>query len=173
MSLIPWLWALRAFYGKPGGNRRIRGCALVTFVRGKLLVFFNNKRILLLSRVFFAIGSALTAASPTMNAFIVGKAITGFGSNGTYISVIFIITALTSAKDQGRYFGYIGFMWGLGTVSVRCLFSFLSNWLKQAQSWTCHWGRLCCCCRRLALGLLLQPYLGCRDLPRLCVRLAS
>ncbi|KAL8646732.1 MAG: hypothetical protein Q9226_006737 [Calogaya cf. arnoldii] len=83
---------------------------------GKLLVFFNNKRILLLSRVLFAIGSALTAASPTMNAFIVGKAITGFGSSGTYISVIVIITALTSAKDQGRYFGYIGFMWGLGTV---------------------------------------------------------
>ncbi|KAL8757547.1 MAG: hypothetical protein Q9199_002153 [Rusavskia elegans] len=51
-----------------------------------------------------------------MNAFIVGKAITGFGSSGTYISVIVVITALTSAKDQGRYFGYIGFMWGLGTV---------------------------------------------------------
>ncbi|KAI4219222.1 MAG: hypothetical protein LQ349_008419, partial [Xanthoria aureola] len=83
---------------------------------GKLLVFFNNKRILLLSRVLFAVGSALTAASPTMNAFIVGKAITGFGSSGTYISVIVIITALTSAQDQGRYFGYIGFMWGLGTV---------------------------------------------------------
>ncbi|KAL8886629.1 MAG: hypothetical protein Q9192_006450 [Flavoplaca navasiana] len=83
---------------------------------GKLLVFFNNKRILLLSRVLFAVGSALTAASPNMNAFIVGKAITGFGSSGTYISVIVIITALTAGKDQGRYFGYIGFMWGLGTV---------------------------------------------------------
>ncbi|KAL8783530.1 MAG: hypothetical protein Q9213_004576 [Squamulea squamosa] len=51
-----------------------------------------------------------------MNAFILGKAITGFGSSGTYISVIVIFTALTSPKDLGRYFGYIGFMWGLGTV---------------------------------------------------------
>ena len=93
-------------------------------LRGKLLVFFNNKRILLLSRVLFAVGSALTAASPNMNAFIVGKAITGFGSSGTYISVIVIITALTAGKDQGRYFGYIGFMWGLGTVSVTRRLSF-------------------------------------------------
>ena len=93
-------------------------------LRGKLLVFFNNKKILLLSRVLFAVGSALTAASPNMNAFIVGKAITGFGSSGTYISVIVIITALTAGKDQGRYFGYIGFMWGLGTVSVTRRLSF-------------------------------------------------
>ncbi|KAI4167191.1 MAG: hypothetical protein LQ343_007403 [Gyalolechia ehrenbergii] len=66
--------------------------------------------------MFFAIGSALTAAAPSMNAFILGKAITGLGSSGTYISIIVIITAMTSAKTRGRYFGYIGFMWGLGTV---------------------------------------------------------
>ena len=73
--------------------------------------------------MFFAIGSALSAAAPSMNAFIVGKAITGIGGSGTYISVINIITALTSAEEQGRYFGYIGFMWGLGTMSVcRCFF---------------------------------------------------
>ncbi|KAL8896846.1 MAG: hypothetical protein Q9207_007511 [Kuettlingeria erythrocarpa] len=51
-----------------------------------------------------------------MDAFIIGKAITGFGSSGTYISVIVIITAMTSAETRGRYFGYIGFMWGLGTI---------------------------------------------------------
>ncbi|KAL9003049.1 MAG: hypothetical protein Q9188_004061 [Gyalolechia gomerana] len=66
--------------------------------------------------MLFAIGSALTAAAPSMNAFILGKAITGLGSSGTYISIIVIITAMTSAKTRGRYFGYIGFMWGLGTV---------------------------------------------------------
>lgn len=94
--------------------------------RGKLLVSFDSKRILLISRMFFAIGSALTAAAPSMNAFILGKAITGLGSSGTYISIIVIITAMTSAKTRGRYFGYIGFMWGLGTVSVRCFCSFIS-----------------------------------------------
>ncbi|KAL8930477.1 MAG: hypothetical protein Q9208_000661 [Pyrenodesmia sp. 3 TL-2023] len=83
---------------------------------GKLLVSFDSKRILLISRVLFAVGSALTAAAPSMDAFIVGKAITGFGSSGTYISVIVIITAMTSAEARGRYFGYIGFMWGLGTI---------------------------------------------------------
>lgn len=88
----------------------------INSVRGKLLTFFDNKKILLVGRLLFAIGSALTAAAPSMNSFIVGKAITGIGSSGTYISVINIITALTSAEEQGRYFGYIGFMWGLGTM---------------------------------------------------------
>lgn len=175
MSLILWPWRLPAFYGKPHRAARSEDAPFVHvfFPRGKLLVFFNNKRILLLSRVLFAVGSALTAASPTMNAFIVGKAITGFGSSGTYISVIVIITALTSAQDQGRYFGYIGFMWGLGTVLVRCLFSFRSSVLKQAQSGSCNWRRVCCYCRWLAMGLLLQPHLGRRDLPCLCIRFAT
>ena len=53
-----------------------------------------------------------------MDAFIVGKVITGIGSSGTYISVINIITALTAVDKRGRYFGYIGFTWGLGTMLV-------------------------------------------------------
>ena len=87
-------------------------------VRGKLLACFDSKHILLVARLLFAIGSALTAAAPSMNAFIVGKVITGVGSSGSYISIINIITTLTTASEQGRYFGYIGFMWGLGTMFV-------------------------------------------------------
>ncbi|MCJ1389878.1 hypothetical protein MMC18_002735 [Xylographa bjoerkii] len=83
---------------------------------GKLLACFDSKHILLVARVLFAIGSALTAAAPSMNAFIVGKVVTGVGSSGSYISIIYIITTLTTASEQGRYFGYIGFMWGLGTI---------------------------------------------------------
>lgn len=94
-------------------------------LRGKLLSFFDSKKVLLVARVLFAIGSVLTAAAPSMNAFIVGKAVTGVGSSGSYISIINIITAFTSASEQGRYFGYIGFMWGLGTVLVRFAFSVL------------------------------------------------
>ncbi|KAL9098938.1 MAG: hypothetical protein Q9163_005493 [Psora crenata] len=74
------------------------------------------KTILLVARLLFAIGCALTAAAPSMNAFIVGKAIIGIGSGGSYISIINIITAFTSAPERGRYFGYIGFTWGLGTI---------------------------------------------------------
>ena len=51
-----------------------------------------------------------------MDVFIVGKAITGAGGSGIYIGCIIIITALVMEKDQGRYYGYIGFMWGLGTM---------------------------------------------------------
>ena len=90
--------------------------------RGKLLVHFNSKKILLSARLLFAIGSAITAAAPSMNAFIFGKVITGIGSSGSYISIINIITTFTSPLERGRYFGYIGFVWGLGTMLVCCPF---------------------------------------------------
>ncbi|KAI4172695.1 MAG: hypothetical protein LQ346_008555 [Caloplaca aetnensis] len=111
---------------------------------GELLVSFDSKRILIISRLLFAIGSALTAAAPSMDAFIIGKAITGFGSSGTYVSVIVIITAMTSAETRGRYFGYIGFMWGLGTMSVGYLFSLLCTLLNECSE----------------LDLLLVPAVG-------------
>ena len=90
----------------------------IVAIRGKLLACFDSKHVLLVARLLFAIGSALTAAAPSMNAFIVGKVITGVGSSGSYISIINIITTFTTASEQGRYFGYIGFMWGLGTMFV-------------------------------------------------------
>ncbi|KAL8831081.1 MAG: hypothetical protein Q9191_001062 [Dirinaria sp. TL-2023a] len=86
--------------------------------RGKLLVFFDSKKILLAARLFFAVGSALAATAPSMNAFILGKAITGVGGSGTYLSIINIFTALTAAEERARCFSYIGFMWGLGTINV-------------------------------------------------------
>ena len=46
-----------------------------------------------------------------MNAFIVGKVITGIANSGSYISIINIITILTAPLERGRYFGYIGFVW--------------------------------------------------------------
>ncbi|KAL9091623.1 MAG: hypothetical protein Q9165_004699 [Trypethelium subeluteriae] len=51
-----------------------------------------------------------------MKAYIVGRAITGIGGGGTYLGVVMIITALTTLEEKGRYFGYIGFAWGIGTI---------------------------------------------------------
>ena len=68
--------------------------------RGMLLACFNSKKILLFARLLFAIGSALTGAAPSMNAFIVGKTITGVGSSGSYI--LNIIAAFTSPLEKGR-----------------------------------------------------------------------
>ena len=58
-----------------------------------------------------------------MNAFIVGKAITGIGRTGSSISIINIIAAFTTPLERGQYFGYVGFVWGLGTMSVCYHFS--------------------------------------------------
>ncbi|KAL9055252.1 MAG: hypothetical protein Q9162_003662 [Coniocarpon cinnabarinum] len=83
---------------------------------GKLYTFFNSKKVFLAGRLLFAVGSTLSAAAPTMNAFIVGRAITGCGGSLTYIGIIVIVSALTTSEEQARYFGYIGSAWGFGTI---------------------------------------------------------
>ena len=131
------------------------GKAQFISIRGKLLACYDSKKILLVARLLFAIGSTLTAAAPSMNVFIVGKTITGIGSSGSYISIINIITAFTSAPEQARYFGCIGFMWGLGTMLVCCSFPVPLFCLTDAQTRTFYWRRFCRHCGRLALELLL------------------
>ena len=126
MSPTLWAWAVRVYCGKPKVVLfTVEMTSQLISDRGKLLAFFDSKKILLFARLLFAIGSALTAAAPSMNAFIVGKAITGVGSSGSYISIINIIAAFTSPLEKGRYFGYIGFVWGLGTMLVCCPFFIL------------------------------------------------
>lgn len=84
--------------------------------RGNLIAIAGGKYILLLARLLFAIGCVLSGAAPSMNAFIIGKAIAGIGGGGTYIAVINILTTLTAIEKHGKYFGYIGFSWGIGTM---------------------------------------------------------
>ncbi|KAI9696361.1 MAG: hypothetical protein M1820_008203 [Bogoriella megaspora] len=98
-----------------GATYAICNAALI-LLWGKLFMTFDSKSIFLIARLFFAIGSAVSAAAPSMKVFIVGRAITGIGGGGTYLGVVIIITALTTLEEKGRYFGYIGFAWGIGTI---------------------------------------------------------
>ena len=65
-----------------------------------VLACFNDEKIPLSARLLFAIGSALTAAAPSMNTFIVGKAIAGIGSSGSYISIINISPPYNPPRER-------------------------------------------------------------------------
>lgn len=47
--------------------------------RGKLFGIFSAKSLYLISVILFEAGSALCGAAPSMNAFIIGRAIAGLG----------------------------------------------------------------------------------------------
>lgn len=84
--------------------------------RGQLYNLFDKKKIFIVARLTFAVGSAVSGSAPTMDAFIVGKVVTGAGGSGTYIGSIAILTSLVSAHKFSVYYSYIGCFWGFGTM---------------------------------------------------------
>ena len=87
-----------------------------TYYRGKLFGQFDIKWTFILTIIFFEIGSAVCGAAPNMNAFIVGRAICGFGGGGIYMGAMNIISSFTTIKERPGYLGLTGLCWGSGTV---------------------------------------------------------
>ncbi|KAL2821425.1 major facilitator superfamily domain-containing protein [Aspergillus cavernicola] len=63
-----------------------------------------------------SVGSAVCGAAPTLNAFIVGRAICGIGGIGIYLGLINMVSALTSEAQCPMYMGFVGLTWGIGTI---------------------------------------------------------
>lgn len=57
---------------------------------GKVLAFTPPKIVFLLSIVIFEIGSLLSAVARSVNVLIIGRAISGFGGVGLYVSMLSI-----------------------------------------------------------------------------------
>ncbi|KAF2498757.1 putative MFS drug efflux transporter [Lophium mytilinum] len=82
---------------------------------GKLFSQFNGKTLFCFFVFIFMVGSAVCGAAPSMNAFIVGRALTGVGGSGIYMGGIMVLSALTDAVERPMYISYVGMMWCLGT----------------------------------------------------------
>ncbi|KAJ5664907.1 uncharacterized protein N7477_007355 [Penicillium maclennaniae] len=83
---------------------------------GKLFGIFSAKWLYLTSVVLFEAGSALCGAAPSMNAFIVGRALAGLGGAGMYLGCITLLSLTTSVRQRPNYMALTGITWGTGTV---------------------------------------------------------
>ncbi|KAH6656000.1 major facilitator superfamily-domain-containing protein [Truncatella angustata] len=92
------------------------GSVAMNLLWGKLFGQFNGKKLFIAAVLLFEIGSAICGAAPTMNAFIVGRAICGVGGTGIYMGAMNLISVSTSTIERPLYLGFIGFTWGSGTV---------------------------------------------------------
>ncbi|KAJ5148571.1 hypothetical protein N7448_000149 [Penicillium atrosanguineum] len=83
---------------------------------GKLFGIFSAKWLYLTSVVCFEAGSALCGAAPSMNAFIIGRALAGLGGAGMYLGCITLLSLTTSVRQRPNYMALTGITWGSGTV---------------------------------------------------------
>ncbi|KAI9674805.1 MAG: hypothetical protein M1817_001709 [Caeruleum heppii] len=51
-----------------------------------------------------------------MTAMILGRVIAGLGGNGMYLGALTLLSVFTNPRETPAYIGYLGLMWGLGTV---------------------------------------------------------
>ncbi|KAK9420443.1 putative MFS general substrate transporter [Seiridium unicorne] len=84
---------------------------------------FGRKSLIMVSSLFFAVGSLIAALAVTFTMILVGRSIQGIGGGGILALGEIIVTDLVPLASRGtvrRYpawFGYLGSMWALGSVA--------------------------------------------------------
>lgn len=93
--------------------------------------FFSAKWTFITAIVIFEIGSIICAAAPTSPAFIIGRAISGIGSAGTFTGATVIFVDLLPLQKRPKYQGFLGATFGLAAIGgplLGGLFTTKVNW---------------------------------------------
>src|SRR4051794_39317240 len=88
-----------------------------TPIWGKLADLFDRKVLVQTGLVIFVFGSILAGLSTSMGWLIACRAIQGIGAGGLTALVQVILSDLVSPRERGRYAGYLGAVFGVGTVA--------------------------------------------------------
>jgi len=88
-----------------------------TPIWGKLADLFDRKVLVQTGLIIFVVGSLLAGLSTSMGWLIACRAIQGIGAGGLTALVQVILSDLVSPRERGRYSGYLGAVFGVGTVA--------------------------------------------------------
>ncbi|GAA5961653.1 hypothetical protein JCM3765_000464 [Sporobolomyces pararoseus] len=83
---------------------------------GQVLRIYPAKWCLLSSIVVFEIGSAVCGSATNVYAVIVGRAISGVGAAGVFISMLSILAQVTLLHDRPKLFGAFGAVFGISSI---------------------------------------------------------
>ncbi|KAM0806217.1 major facilitator superfamily domain-containing protein [Usnea florida] len=85
-------------------------------ISGRIYQLYSTKWGFVLSIVIFEAGSALCGAAPTSTAFIIGRAIAGFGSAGIFSGGMMIILPLVPLRRRPVFTSMFGVAFGISSV---------------------------------------------------------
>jgi EmrB/QacA subfamily drug resistance transporter len=88
-----------------------------TPVWGKLSDLFDRKLLVQLGLVIYVTGSILAGLAQNMTWLIACRVLQGLGVGGLTALVQVILSDLVSPRERGRYAGYLGAVFGIGTVA--------------------------------------------------------
>jgi EmrB/QacA subfamily drug resistance transporter len=88
-----------------------------TPIWGKLADLFDRKLLIQTGLTIFVAGSMLAGLSQSMTWLIACRVIQGLGVGGLTALVQVILSDLVSPRERGRYSGYLGAVFGAGTVA--------------------------------------------------------
>ncbi|KAF7294640.1 Major facilitator transporter-like protein [Mycena indigotica] len=83
---------------------------------GQLLRIFSAKWTLIAAITIFEAGSIVCGAASNVNQLIAGRAVSGVGAAGIYVSMIQILAQATRLEDRPRLLGLFGVIFGLSSV---------------------------------------------------------
>jgi EmrB/QacA subfamily drug resistance transporter len=88
-----------------------------TPIWGKLADLFDRKLLVQTGLVMYTTGSILAGLSETTTWLIACRVLQGLGVGGLTALVQIILSDLVSPRERGRYSGYLGAVFGVGTVA--------------------------------------------------------
>jgi EmrB/QacA subfamily drug resistance transporter len=88
-----------------------------TPVWGKLADLVDRKLLIQTGLVIFVLGSMLAGLAQSMGWLISCRVLQGIGAGGLTALVQVVLSDLVSPRERGRYAGYLGAVFGVGTVA--------------------------------------------------------
>jgi len=88
-----------------------------TPIWGKLADLFSKKLLLQIAIVVFIVGSMLAGLSQSVPTLIAWRALQGLGLGGLTALVQIAMAAMISPRERGRYSGFLGGVFAIGTVA--------------------------------------------------------
>ncbi|KAI1651883.1 MFS general substrate transporter [Daldinia loculata] len=85
-------------------------------VFGRVYRFYDIKKVFLFVVAVFEIGSVICGAAPNSIAFILGRAIAGFGAAGIFTGVSIIMLPLVPLRKRPMFQGIFGTIFGISSV---------------------------------------------------------
>ncbi|KZF26094.1 MFS general substrate transporter [Xylona heveae TC161] len=92
---------------------------------------FGRKPLILVSVALFTVGAIVAAVANNFTVLLVGRCIQGVGGGGIIALTEIVVTDLVPLRERGKWFGFMGMMWAIGSVSGPVV----GGALAQKASW--------------------------------------